>query len=192
MLALGDDTHSRGQLNARQPIQSDYGNDPAVTRSGSATSTDAHPAELRVLQPADGVCVIEVGCELDMLTTPALRLLLIQELAGGHRVVLVDFSGCDFMGSTGLTVLVEARERARQKAIVHLALAGLTRTVSRALAATGLEPLFDIYPTAWAALSRLTATEPTCSDQETHDHGHDARAASRSALRPHAVHPGNP
>lgn len=90
-----------------------------------------------------------------MVTTPAFGQLLNQELAAGHPVLLVDFSGCDFMGSSGLAALMAAREQASQNG-THLALAGLNRTVSRALTATGLQQLFDIHPATEDALDALS------------------------------------
>lgn len=112
--------------------------------------------ELSVAYPAEGICVIKVHCELDMVTAPSLTQLLAQELAADQRAVVVDLSGCGFLGSSGLASLVEARERATVRGIT-LALAGLTPITARALEATALKPLFDTYPTvddAVAALSR--------------------------------------
>lgn len=112
--------------------------------------------ELSVVYPAEGICVIKVHCELDMVTAPSLTQLLAQELAADQRAVVVDLSGCGFLGSSGLASLVEARERATVRGIT-LALAGLTPITARALEATALKPLFDTYPTvddAVAALSR--------------------------------------
>lgn len=114
-----------------------------------------HP-ELAVSYATGNVCVITVACELDMATTPALGQLLDQELGQRPPVLLVDLSGCEFMGSSGLAVLVAAREQATGTG-TQLALAGLTRTVTRALAATGLESLFDIHPSTDEALASLSA-----------------------------------
>lgn len=110
--------------------------------------------ELSVAYPAEGVCVVGVRCELDMVTAPSLTQLLTQELAAGHRAVVVDLAGCGFMGSSGLAALVEARDRATERSTT-LALAGLTRTVARALEATALAPLFDTYPSADEAVAAL-------------------------------------
>lgn len=115
----------------------------------------AERPELSVTYPGEGVCVIGVHCELDMLTAPSLSQLLSQELGAGHRVV-VDLAGCGFLGSSGLAALVAARDQATDRR-ARLALAGLTRTTARALEATALKPLFDTYPTvddAVAAISR--------------------------------------
>jgi anti-sigma B factor antagonist len=128
------------------------GEDLVVTSPEPSVPDDGQHPELSVHQPSPKVCVITVACEVDMVTTPAFGQLLSQELAAGHPVLLVDLGGCEFMGSSGLAALMAARDQASQTG-TQLALTGLTRTVARALAATGLEPLFVIYPGLEAALS---------------------------------------
>ena len=110
------------------------------------------PADLRATHPAPGVCVVSVLCELDMLSAPRLRRLLTGELAHGYRLLVINFAGCEFMGSSGLAALLAARDQATTTN-TRLALARLTRTVNRSLHATALDTLFDIYPTVDAALT---------------------------------------
>ena len=117
-----------------------------------------------VTRPRNGVGVVEVRCELDMLTAPSLTQLLAQQLAQGCQVLVVDLGGCDFLGSSGLAVLVEARERAINTS-TRLALAGLTRITSRALQATAIEGLFDIYPSAGDAVAALGGESDTQSPE---------------------------
>lgn len=95
---------------------------------------------------AEGVAVIEVTCELDMQTVPAFEQMLAQEARAGHRVLVVDLSGCEFMGSSGLAALVEAHDRGRRSG-TPMALAGLTRSLRRGIEITGLDSLFAIYGT---------------------------------------------
>jgi anti-sigma B factor antagonist len=126
-----------------------------VTSLQPPVNDNGPPLELTVTQPTDKISVITVNCELDMATSPALGQLLTQELDNGRPVLLVDLSGCEFMSSSGLAVLMAAREHANHTA-THLALAGLTRTVTRALDATGLTPLFDIHPSNAEAQRNLS------------------------------------
>ncbi|HEY2207530.1 MAG TPA: STAS domain-containing protein [Pseudonocardia sp.] len=107
------------------------------------------------VQVVKGVCVLRVNGELDTWTTPPLRWLLSQELSGECPGLVVDLSGCAFMGSSGLAALVAARDLANDTTI-GLALAGMTPIVTRALRAAGLEPLFDIYASEIDALTALT------------------------------------
>jgi len=111
---------------------------------------NGHLPPLAVSRPAPGVAVIAVSCELDMMTVPAFEQLLAQEARAGHRVLIVDLSGCGFMGSSGLAALVEAHDRGRRSG-TPLALAGLSRTLARGISITGLDSLFDIHPTVEAA-----------------------------------------
>jgi anti-anti-sigma factor len=127
-----------------------------VTNPQLSDDADAAPVELAVAQPTDKISVITVACELDMVTTPAFGHLLTQELDNADAAVLVDLSGCDFMGSSGLAALIAAREHA-DRTFTRLVLAGLNRTVKRSFAATNLDPLFTIYPTTGDALADLTS-----------------------------------
>jgi anti-sigma B factor antagonist len=115
---------------------------------------DGEQPELSVGYPADGMCVIRVNCELDMVTAPSLTQLLTQEVAAGHRAVVVDLAGCGFLGSSGLAALVAARDQAI-RARTTLALAGLTAISARALEATALTPLFDTFPTVDDAVTAI-------------------------------------
>jgi anti-anti-sigma factor len=120
-------------------------------------STDVRPnLEFTVTHPAESACVIVVTCELDVITTPALDRLITHELDSGHSVLVLDLAGCDFMGSSGLAVLMSTREHTSATP-TRFALAGLNRTVTRALQAVGLEDLFDIHPDTPSALSALGA-----------------------------------
>ena len=132
-----------------------------VREDSTVTSPEQQPvggdqqrSEFTVTQPTEKVCVISVACELDMVTTPTLDQLITQELGNQHAVLLLDLSGCDFMGSSGLAVLMKAREHTTDSA-TRFALAGLNRTVARALQAVGLESLFDVHPSIDAALDSL-------------------------------------
>jgi anti-sigma B factor antagonist len=107
-----------------------------------------------VTRVAGGIAVVAVTCELDMQTVPAFEQMLAQEARAGHSALVVDLSGCEFMGSSGLAALVEAHDRGR-KAGTPLALAGLSRTLSRGIEITGLDNLFDTYPSVEAAVAAL-------------------------------------
>jgi anti-sigma B factor antagonist len=121
--------------------------DPELGNGGSKTG-------LTVVRPRAGLSVIEVRCELDALTAPSLRQLLGHELDSDCRALIVDMSGCEFLGSSGLAALVEGKQRA-DSASVSIVLAGPTRIASRALKATGLEPMFQIYPSTADAAAAL-------------------------------------
>jgi len=110
--------------------------------------------EISVADPVEGICVVAVACEIDLLSARTLQQVLARELGAGHQAVLVDLSECEFMGSSGLAALVASRGRARTGGTMF-ALAGMNRSVARSVEATGLEPLFDIYPEADDAAAAL-------------------------------------
>jgi anti-sigma B factor antagonist len=119
-----------------------------------APSGNAERSDFIVTRPTDQVWVITVDCEVDALTTAELGRLVKDVPGDGHSALVVDFSGCGFMSSSGLAILVEARQRAGRSGSA-LALVGLNRILTRALDATGLTQMFHIYPTIDDALAGL-------------------------------------
>jgi anti-anti-sigma factor len=68
---------------------------------------------------SDGAVVVVAEREVDLLSAAVLRNRLDQEIDNGARRVVIDLSGCDFLDSTGVSVL----------ATVHLRLDGLGGTL---------------------------------------------------------------
>jgi anti-sigma B factor antagonist len=58
-----------------------------------------------------GLHMVSVAGELDQGTAPELRGALADALGDGAVPVLVDLSDCNFIDSTGLSLLVEAKRR---------------------------------------------------------------------------------
>jgi anti-sigma B factor antagonist len=131
---------SETRENAASPVPSEHETDEAIT--------------LRLRRPAPGQVVVEVGGEVDMLTSPQLRAAVLDQFAEGAGVELVVLALDDvaFLGTSGLAVLIEARETAHASG-VELRLACTARRVLRPLAIAGLIPLFDIHPTVDEALA---------------------------------------
>ena len=101
---------------------------------------------------SDGAAVIRLSGEIDMLTTPTLRAKVTEELAGSPAVLVLDMLAVDFLGSSGLALLVEALEESRNRSVA-LRLVANSRPVSRPLQATGLTDLFEMYPSVEDALA---------------------------------------
>jgi anti-sigma B factor antagonist len=117
--------------------------------SGDDTSSDAYRMDISVQGNAR---VLSASGEIDIISAPALRSALMPALDDAELVVL-DLSEVSFLGSTGLAVLVEAREQAQNRS-GELRLVCASRIVARALEATGLRELFDIAPDLATALRR--------------------------------------
>lgn len=116
--------------------------------TGDDTSTESFGLES---SEQGSTRLLQASGEIDILSAPALRSALLPALESAERVVL-DLSGVSFLGSSGLAVLVEARDQAQQGGRT-LRLVCSSRIVLRALEATGLRDLFDIaadLPTALA------------------------------------------
>ena len=128
--------------------------------SGSATAPAGAGGEaddqirLQLDRPAPGQAVLEVGGEVDMLTSPQLRIAALELLGSGAGIELVVLALDDitFLGTSGLAVLIELRDTAHESG-VELRLACTARRVLRPLAIAGLVPLFDIHPTVEEALA---------------------------------------
>jgi anti-anti-sigma factor len=127
--------------------------DLAVEADPELDSRGPQP-ELVVTHPRGGISVVEVRCELDMQTAPALAHLLVQELSAGCRALVVDLRGCEFLGSSGLAALVEGKHRADSRS-TSMVLAATNRSAVRALQVTGLESMFETYPSTDDAVSAL-------------------------------------
>ncbi len=102
----------------------------------------------------DGVTVVAVIGEVDMLTSPLLTSRVDEELAQRPEALVLDLSEVSFLGSSGLAALVQIRDRAGEQG-VPLRLASNSQAVIRPLVATGLEAMFDIVADRDAALDGL-------------------------------------
>jgi anti-sigma B factor antagonist len=109
---------------------------------------------LSTANPATGQVVVTVGGEVDMLTSPQLRLAVLDQFepTAGRDLVVLDLDAVTFLGTSGLAVLIEVREAAHT-AGVELRLACTARRVLRPLTIAGLIPLFDIHDTVERALA---------------------------------------
>lgn len=130
------------------------------TRENSATSAARGGGEgddqiALTVRALDGHrTVIEVGGEVDMLTSPQLRSVVLEQFdeGSGTELVVLDLDRVTFLGTSGLAVLIEVREAAHN-AGVELRLACTARRVLRPLTIAGLVPLFDIHDSLDAALA---------------------------------------
>jgi anti-anti-sigma factor len=84
--------------------------------------------------------------ELDMVTAPQARAYLQDKTAARPRHVVLDLAGVRFMGSHGVSLLVDAREeREGLHGQLHLTGVWENRSVQRVLDVTGLTPLLDVH-----------------------------------------------
>ena len=114
---------------------------PGVER-GPKSEVTAPPGLLRVLvsESRPGVLVVSPRGEVDVSSAGVLRKATRDAVTAAPRCVVVDLGGLTFCGSTGLVVLMEARQSA-EAAGVRFGTAAGTRIVRRVLEITELGPV---------------------------------------------------
>lgn len=123
---------------------------PTNPQTGPDSQAD-HLMSLDVVEVGSS-CLVTVTGEVDMVTTPRLRSYLRQQLDRASSMLVVDLRGVEFLGSSGLAVLVETLDGARARGVT-LRLVCDSREVVRPLEATGLTELFEIHRDPDAALA---------------------------------------
>jgi anti-sigma B factor antagonist len=101
----------------------------------------------------DGVHVIAIRGELDLDTAPQLE----ERLEGVDADLLIDLSGCEFIDSTGIGLIVRTWQRLDSDggSRSRLALCGPDDQVRRLLEITGLESSLRTYEARDEALAAL-------------------------------------
>jgi anti-sigma B factor antagonist len=95
-------------------------------------------------------CVVKLGGELDLYNADKIRSALAEATADSPERVVVDLSDVEFMDSTALGVLIEARTRLDNRRGFLLAAPGLE--TRRALEISGLDRHFSVHETVPEAL----------------------------------------
>jgi anti-sigma B factor antagonist len=102
-----------------------------------------------------GAAVIEVHGEIDLVTAPDLLAALSDGLArAGRRPCVLDLSVVTYLGSPGLTALLDATELARSHQQPLPIVVDANRPVIRPITVTGLDQLLALYHTVEEALGR--------------------------------------
>jgi anti-sigma B factor antagonist len=95
-------------------------------------------------------CVVRLGGELDLYNAPQVRDALTDVCADSPPRVVVDLSEVEFIDSTALGVLIEARTKLNNRRAFLLAAPGLE--TRRALEISGLDRHFGVYESVADAL----------------------------------------
>ena len=95
-------------------------------------------------------CVIRLGGELDLYNAHLVRDVLIDACGDSPHRVVVDLSEVEFVDSTALGVLIEARTKLDNRRAFLLAAPGLE--TRRALEISGLDRHFTVHETVPEAL----------------------------------------
>jgi anti-sigma B factor antagonist len=97
---------------------------------------------LRVERQGDA-CVVRLGGELDLYNAPQVRKVLTDAASDSAARVVVDLSEVEFLDSTALGVLIEARTHLANRRAFLLAAPGLE--TRRALEISGLDRHFSVH-----------------------------------------------
>lgn len=98
----------------------------------------------------NGRAVLSVTGEVDVYTAPQFREQLIELVDLGHRNIVVNLEGVEFLDSTGLGVLVGGLKRVRSHD-GDLALVCTQHRILKVLEITGLTKVFTIHDSVDAA-----------------------------------------
>lgn len=105
-----------------------------------------------------GVRVVSVRGELDLSTAPDFEGPLDQVLESGSGSVLIDLTGCEFIDSTGIALIVRAWQRLDSGENGRgLVICCQNDQVRRVLEITGLELSIPVHGSRDDALAALTA-----------------------------------
>lgn len=100
----------------------------------------------------DGAVVVSLAGELDLYNAEVVRAALLECCAEEPAILVVDLAEVDFIDSTALGVLIEARSRMADRGGFRLAAPGLE--TRRALEVSGLDRHFSVHDTVAAALEQ--------------------------------------
>jgi anti-sigma B factor antagonist len=96
-------------------------------------------------------CVVKLGGDLDLYNAPQVRQALMEACEDAPGRVVVDLSEVEFVDSTALGVLIEARTRLNNRRAFLLAAPGLE--TRRALEISGLDRHFTVHESVPEALA---------------------------------------
>ena len=106
---------------------------------------------VRSIESVNGTVVVSLAGELDLYNADEVREALAGATDGGPERLVVDLSGVEFIDSTALGVLIEARTKLPNRRAFLLAAPGIE--TRRALEVSGLDRHFGIHDTVDAARS---------------------------------------
>ena len=101
----------------------------------------------------NGIAVLKVGGDIDLATVPALEAAIDEALIPRPTGLVIDLSAVGFLASAGLQALVATHNNVSQSA--QFAVVANSAATSRPIQLTGLDQIFELYPTLDEALTAV-------------------------------------
>jgi anti-sigma B factor antagonist len=105
---------------------------------------------VRAVETVDGSVVVRLAGELDLYNADEVRAALAEAIAGSPNRLVVDMSEVEFVDSTALGVLIEARTKVGKE---RLALAAPQLDTRRTLQVSGLDRHLSVHDSVEDALA---------------------------------------
>ena len=102
------------------------------------------------VETVEGACIVKLAGELDLYNAQQVRDALTEACSDSPQRVIVDLSEVEFIDSTALGILIEARTRMDNHRAFLLAAPGLE--TRRALEISGLDRHFSVHDSVSEAL----------------------------------------
>lgn len=115
------------------------------------TGASLHRQPVLAVDRQDGACVVRLAGELDLYNAADVRSALFDACTDQPDRIVVDLGEVEFIDSTALGVLIEARTKLRNRRAFLLAAPRLE--TRRALEISGLNRLFSVHETVSEALA---------------------------------------
>jgi anti-anti-sigma factor len=106
-----------------------------------------------LVEDHDGVAVVSVSGEIDLVTAPALEQAIGAVVAEGPTALVIDLSSVEFLGSVGLKILAATYEKLGKSTEFGVVARG--PATRRPIHLTGLDKTFPLYPTLDDALTAV-------------------------------------
>ncbi|HYP95496.1 MAG TPA: STAS domain-containing protein [Mycobacterium sp.] len=101
----------------------------------------------------NGIAVLRVDGDIDLATVSALEAAIDEALIPKPTGLVIDLSEVGFLASAGLQALVAAHNNVSQSA--QFAVVANSAATSRPIQLTGLDQIFELYPTLDEALTAV-------------------------------------
>lgn len=124
---------------------------PPSDNASKDTASDAREHPVTGIDRSNGCVVIALAGELDLYNAHVVREALLECCSEDPERLVVDLSGVEFVDSTALGVLVEARTRMSNRRAFILAAPALE--TQRALEVSGLDKHFVVHASVDDAIS---------------------------------------